>query len=409
MPRFFFDSHIETLDVAVAATTFLVIVTFIRGLTSTAWGLACGVAFGLALLTKLNASFFLLAFAAFPFVETSSRADVRSRRVAGLPIALPAMVVIGPLMFVALWPWMWHDTVARLTSYLLFHLRHYGILFLYFGRIYGDVPAPWHAPFVMTAITTPPMVLALASLTTVMIVGSARDDRTRRSLLAGDPAIADDDLRRDVGTILLLAAAAAVGPAAWPSVPKYAGVKLFLPLFPVLAVLAAWGAEIVASFVRSRTQRVRPEWVAPLVIAAVVLPAAISLSRFHPYELSYYNALIGGLPGAAKAGFETQYYDLIYVRMLNWFNDNLPLGTRITFLPNNKEYVRNGPWLFVDGRIRRDLQFVDLDHADVLVLTHEDRWPQYRALLREYQSCPRLWQLDVDGVPLVTIYRLTVP
>src|SRR5207245_3199469 len=161
MPRFFFDSHIETLDVAVSATTFLVVVAFVRGLTSTAWGLASGVTFGLALLTKVNAPFFLLAFIAFPFFETSSHARAGRGRVAGVPVALPAMIVIGPLMFVALWPWMWYDTVRRLTSYLMFHARHYGILFLYFGRIYGDTPAPWHAPLVMTAITTPPMVLLL--------------------------------------------------------------------------------------------------------------------------------------------------------------------------------------------------------------------------------------------------------
>ena len=193
-----------------------------------------------------------------------------------------------------------------------------------------------------------------------------------------------------------------------PGVPKYAGVKLFLPLFPFLAVLAAWGLETVAAFVTSRISRASDltSLAGPIAIAAAILPAAFSLARIHPYELSYYNAFVGGLPGAVRAGFESQYYDLIYVKMTDWFNANLPANARITFLPNNKEYVRNSPWLVWTGRLRPDVRFVNLESADFLVLTHEARWPDYAGLSRSYAKRPVLWQLTVERVPLVTVYRL---
>jgi hypothetical protein len=233
----------------------------------------------------------------------------------------------------------------------------------------------------MTAITTPPIVLILAAAGVALAMrGDGPDDRV------------------DPGRMLVLCAAAAIVPVAMPGVPKYAGVKLFLPLFPFLAVLAGSSVEWVAS-------RWSPR-LTPVVLTAALLPGAVSLARIHPYELSYYNILIGGLPGAVRAGFERQYYDLVYVEMVEWFNRTLPEGTRITFLPNNIEYGRNGRWWFADGRIRSDLRFVDVNDADVLVLTHERRWPQYPELAARYASRPVLWQLQVEGVPLLTVYRL---
>ncbi len=49
--------------------------------------------------------------------------ELRSGRF-GLPLSLVSMGVIGPLVFYALWPWLWFDTGARLVAYARFHLHH---------------------------------------------------------------------------------------------------------------------------------------------------------------------------------------------------------------------------------------------------------------------------------------------
>jgi hypothetical protein len=203
--------------------------------------------------------------------------------------------------------------------------------------------------------------------------------------------------------LLVLWALTAIGTVAFSGGPKYGGVKLFLPLFPPLAALAGWAVEWLAGLLRRRWPR---RWTGPALATALALPGAVSLWWIHPCELSYYNALVGGLPGAVRAGFERQYYDLVYVDLVEWMNRSLPEGTRVTFLPNNKEYLRNSPWWFRDGRIRGDLRFVELGQADVLVLTHERRWREYPALLERYRGLPQLWELRAEGVPLLTVYRL---
>jgi hypothetical protein len=415
MPRFFFHSHVETLDVASAATCFFFVTSFLRGTRSTRWAVVSGVAFGLALLTKLNGFFLLVAVAGFALWSfargRAERAggeavarDGRSGRT--LPLPMLFAVTIGPNMLFAFWPWMWFDTRARIGQYLDFHLHHYGILFLYFGRIYENPPAPWHAPFVMTAITTPPLTL-LASLLGAAVALRAAGRRGLEPLgLPGRPAVRARQPRRDLGVWLMTNAAVAIGAAAFLGAPKYGGVKLFLPLFPCLAVLGGMGIEATVQWVRVRFARARDGLLLPVAaVGAVVLPAAIALARIHPYELSYYNVLVGGLPGAVRVGFERQYYDLFYARLADWLGANLERDARVTFLPNNKEYVRNSPWWVRDGRIRRDLRFVGLESADVLVLTHERRWPQYPELARRHAGLPELWRLEVEGVPLLTVFR----
>jgi hypothetical protein len=288
------------------------------------------------------------------------------------------MMTIGSLLFLALWPWMWFQTGAHLAEYAGFHLRHYGILFFYFGKIYSEPFAPWHAPFVMTAITTPPVTLTLALAGGVLALRS----------------------RRAAGWLIVLGAATHIGVAALPSVPRYGGVKLFLPLFPLLALLAGWTVQAVVD--RARLLR----WKRVLAVAAAVLPAVASLALVHPLHLSYYSMLVGGLPGAVRVGFERQYYDLLYPQLLEWMNRSLPENTAVTFLPNNVEYMRNPHWWRSDGRIRQDLRFVRFDEAQVVVLSHERRWPSYPELAARCEHLPQLWELRLEGVPLVTAYRL---
>ena len=78
--------------------------------------------------------------------------------------------------------------------------------------------------------------------------------------------------------------------------PAHDGVRLFLPSFFFLAAFAGWGTVWLADLL---TQSVRiPSRFARPVLACVVLgSAALALIRIHPYELSYYNELIGGPRG----------------------------------------------------------------------------------------------------------------
>lgn len=410
MPRFFFDSHVESLDVASAATYFLAVFCFWRAEARVGWAIAAGAASGIAMATKINGALVAVPLGVFWLLGGNRAASPGAEGRPGWrrrpPLSLVLMVTLGPLIAIGLWPWLWADTITRLVRYLRFYLHHHPTLFHYFGTTYYVPFAPWHAPFVMTAITTPVPILALALIGTAVAV--------LRSCLprASTPWPAATTEASNLDLLVLLNAAFAIGAAALPNVPKYGGVKLFLPFFPFLAILAGVGFEALfraAARVAGLGQR------AMLVAGGIGLATLVGASgwtmrQLHPYHLSYYNALVGGLSGAEQHGFEIQYYDLWYLELARWLNRTYPNGVRVFFQPNNKEYLRHVEWYYRTGRLNQNVQIVpDESRAEIVVLTHEMRWPQYPALRERLRDRLVLHELAVEGVPLLTVYDVQRP
>ena len=66
---------------------------------------------------------------------------------------------------------------------------------------------------------------------------------------------------------------------------------------------------------------------------SVLGSAALALVRIHPYELSYYNELIGGPRGAWERGFElTYWYDAFNDKVIAELNRRLPPSAEVDFL-----------------------------------------------------------------------------
>jgi hypothetical protein len=418
MPRFFFHSHAETLDVPVAATFFVAFFCFWRARESWRWAIAAGVAFGAALSTKLNAPFLLAVLLIWWGVKNADDftwAPGHGLVFPRVPLWIPSMIVLGGAVFFLMWPWIWFETHQRLNNYIGFHLKHYGILFSYFGTIYDEKPfAPWHAPWVMAGITTPPLSVLAGVFGTGVALFTVFSGR-RAAVVSAGPSPAEE--RRDFHVLILLCALMTIGTVSFLPVPKYGGVKLFLPFFPFFALLGGVGVQWVADRIcgllpdlTSLTGQIRRRAIEALVAGLLIVPAAVATARVHPYHLSYYNAFIGGLPGAAKAGMERQYYDVFYKALVAWMNVNLPRDAQVHFLPNNKEYVRSAPWYRMDGVLRKDIRIAtDLEKAGYLVLTHEERWREWPELQKKYGSLPSLYEIAVEGVPLLNVYKIKQP
>ena len=114
--------------------------------------------------------------------------------------------------------------------------------------------------------------------------------------------------------------------------PAHDGVRLFLPTFFFLAAFAGWGSVCVAEIL-SRTTRLAAGFTRPWLGSLVLASAAAALIGIHPYELSYYNELVGGPRGAWERGFELSYwYDAFTPRVIADLNKRLPPGAQVEFL-----------------------------------------------------------------------------
>ena len=394
IPRLAFHGRVNTLDMPVAAMSTLFVFTFWRlHRQGTAKALALmTLAFGLALSTKLNAPFTLFACGVFWLVESvpKFRGDREGIRFPELPLWLVVVPLGGLIIQVGLWPWLWPDLIDRYIEYVRFHMGHYPIYLFYDGQIWDRPFAPWHAPFAYTWAVLPTTLLFAALVGTAVLVRQAigweRFDR-RSSPNEGRFA-----------RFILIHAFIAIGTVAFSPVPKYGGIKLFLPFFPLLAIAMGFGLQRLLEALPQR------KWSLPLLMALLLSSGVIDSWKYRGQELSSFGAHVGGLSGAVQRGYERQYYDVFDRHLARWLSENTKPDARVYFEPNHKEYVRSGPYLKRTGDLRSDIRLSGGHRADVVILTHERRWRNFADLAEKLKRRPVLYEHQVDGVVLWTAF-----
>lgn len=311
LPRIFGHAHFASMETPLVFSMLLVVFCFLRGLESWTWALVTGLSFGLLLATKLNGFFLPIPLILWAHLYA------RRRYVNNLF----AMIFLGPVVWVALWPWLWHDTLGRIIEYLAFHVRHQQTALYFMGEVwgYGRENAPWFYPLTMVAVTLP--VSALVLIVYGVLRTLARPHR------------------RPNGALFLLCALVMLGVASAPGTPKYDGVRLFLPVFPFLALMAGSGLVGIMKRVDivvgrriggdRRRHRIWRRTVLVGILGIVVLEGGGVAWRYHPYLLSYFNPLVGGLKGAQEKGFEWTYWgEALNTQVLERLNQ-LPPGSSI--------------------------------------------------------------------------------
>jgi hypothetical protein len=319
MPRMFAHAHLASYDVPTLCLWFLATLAFYQAATPPAvdgadssrtrawawiWTTAFGVAWGCAAATKLTGWF-------LPFPLAAWAALYRDRRAA---LVLATGGIVAAVVVYGLNPTWWAEPVQGVRVFLKSNLTRdqlKPIPTLFLGRLYR-FSLPWYNTLVWTAIVVPPVTLGLA--------------------LAGAGQVLAGRLRDRLGTLLLGSWAFLMVLRALPNAPGHDGERLFLPAFVFLACLAGIGLAAVGAWLGRRVGRRPGQLLALLVLTIAAGTGAWSTWRYHPLQLSYYNALIGGLSGANRAGLEpTYYWDAVTPDVRQWLNRNTQKGRTIAF------------------------------------------------------------------------------
>jgi 4-amino-4-deoxy-L-arabinose transferase-like glycosyltransferase len=235
-------------------------------------------------------------------------------------------------------PAWWRETMPRLAHYYLLNTGREGALpdirIYYLGQTYV-FSLPWHNAWVLMAVTVPATLLAAALLGLVHALRNARRDRL---------------------PIYFVVHLVTLPVLRMLPTPAHDGVRLFLPTFFFLAAMAGWGAidlaDRLARWIPTRVTAMRS------VLALLVLaPAAWQLIQVHPYELSYYNELIGGPRGAWRRGFELAYWwDAFNDRTLAALNDRLPHAAVLEMFNERTDTLTTFEELQSLGALRSDIR-----------------------------------------------------
>ena len=286
-------------------------------------------------------------------------------------------------------PAWWRETLPRLAHYYMINTDRRGSLpdirIFYFGQTYL-FSLPWHSAWVLIAVTVPASILAASAVGLLDAFRVARRDRLPLYFV----------LHFVTMPVVRM----------FPT-PAHDGVRLFLPTFFFLAALAGWGAVRLADAL-ARLTRARSPRLARGVVAALVLgPAAWQLVKTHPFELSYYNELVGGPRGAFRSGmFErTYWYDAFNPRVIAELNRKFPRGAAVDFLnPHTQPPVFHE--LQTLGHLRPDL-VLGAPRADrfpyVWLLAQDSKATPFTRLLHAMSPWYALRPRQLDGLRVATV------
>ena len=296
-------------------------------------------------------------------------------------------------------PAWWRESLPRLAHYAMLNSDRRGALpdirIYYLGRTYL-YSLPWHNAWVLIAVTVPAGILIAAIVGVVYALRRVRRDRLPLYFLVH----------------LMTLPALRMLPT-----PAHDGVRLLLPAFFFLAAFAGWGVagmrihhgategtegtegtekrrSKISNF-KSIISSPCPPWLRgesrprTLLAALVLGSSAWQLAAIHPFELSYYNELVGGPAGAWRRGFELSYwYDAFNPTTLAEVNATLPRGAAVTFA-NNLSQPPTFATLQALGALRGDLD-LNADgsrFSHKWLLTHDSKANAFSRLL--FAMAPR--------------------
>jgi 4-amino-4-deoxy-L-arabinose transferase-like glycosyltransferase len=303
MPRFYGHAFLNSKDVPFACAVAWSLFALLRMLEArSSWprallfGLAAGIAFALR---PGGAPLLLLLFGA-TLVYAGAGRDVR-----GL-LRLAAALAMAWAVMIAGWPWAHESPFVnplRAMGAALAFPTAYEVLFDGAVMASDQLPRSYFTRFLW--LTTPPLVLLFAAAGLALC---ARD-----AIRARGPERATPQALASFVVPLWFVAPLLSAALLRPNV--YDGLRHMLFVLPALALLAGRGAaELPLRMPQPALRR---------AAAAVVLVCSLvpvwSLVKLHPYQMTYFNAYAGGLPGAAGR-YETDYWVTSYREAAEWLN-----------------------------------------------------------------------------------------
>ncbi len=381
MPRVFGHAHIAATETFAVFFTLLTVWLFLKSMTTEKrwWAVLTAVAAGLALATRINCilMFPVLIVVGYLFW---SRKCVHT---------LFFLIVVSPVVMILVSPYFWHNTVLRILEYLAFFATHKQNSLLYMGVRYlpGGIHVPWHYPWVMTAITLPILTLFLLLVGIVSSVQHVKDGKV---------------------ALILAMAFFPLLISSLPGVPVYDGVRLFLTAFPFLALIAGlglrWFVNGITTWVRTQKESRKKvsRTMALVILILVTLNGTISLVKYHPYYLSFFNSLVGGVKGAYGAGFETTYWgEVVNKEMLDYMNVTLPEGAKLKLLAlHEKVFQYFQEW----GMLRNDIVIDAPPPYDYhLLLIRRGFFARPESYLFEHYTPTKV--VSLHSVPLLALYK----
>ena len=362
LPRYWGDLHNNMKDAPQAAAFALAIYMFWRLVKHKRVKdliIAC-LAFAIAFNTKVNALFVPV--------------------IAGLWIALQKKhkitllyFLFAPVAALLLWFPFWQHPIGRLQYlFRFFQDNTQNLEVLYFGTIYkSGVNVPWHYPFGYLAVTTPLPVLVFFLIGLISLIRQIR--------------------QKPVVSLLLLWFFLPLLRYLNPTIGVIDGIRHFEEVVYPLAGIAAIGA---VHFLRRFSIKII------IIITIIIFITLLSpIVSYHPYQISYFNELVGGVRGAWHK-FDVEYWGTSQKQAIRWLNANAPKDSYIHIVMAGDaatKYLRQDLLARVNKK-----GFDDADY--VVLLNRKSFFARYWGIADYMKNRQPVYTVSIQSIPLTFVY-----
>lgn len=411
MPRVFYHAHLACFDMPIAALWLWCAYAYQRSAQTRGvrWAVIAALLYGLALNTKHNAWLLPFALLLHALLRKGRHLlpELRRGRLR-LPAALPAMLVGGPIVLFATWPWLWHETGKRLLGYVRFHVQHVYYNMEFLGQTYFEPPMPRGYAWLMTVATVPLVTLTCFALGLMALVVNLR---ARSQTLATAGAELGATRAQGGPGLWLVCVLLAYAPWLSSTTPIFGGTKHWLPAYPFLALLAAYGFGCVRRALSAslfvggaQERRWREPGLAWLLAGLLCIGPLVMTGHSHPWALSAYTPIVGGAPGAATLGLNRTFWGYSTGAVTSYLNAATREGDRVYVHDTALESFR---MLRRDGRLARGLRArMQVAGSQFALYHHEQHMSRVEHMIWvDYQTTTPRHVADFDGVPVIWVYE----
>ncbi len=385
LPRFFAHCHFAATDIPLVICLTLLTMC-LHELFSTRHFWICALLLGFLACLKITG--ILLSIPLLCVVLAENRTSWKK---ACMKIFL--LILIAGIVFLLLNPDWWFSPISRARQFIAFnaHWKETAPFTVFFNGVFYLYRGPFYFPLAILAITTPLLHLFLGT------IGFFSAWRQRLFHVDSRWILIIVGLFSPILLLML------------PTSPTNDMERYLIPGFPFAICFVVVGIQfcfkkISSSVKGSPLNRCGSICTGLLLTVLLCWNVGESIS-IHPFELSYFNPLIGGLPGAARRGFEVNYWwDVLNDKALGHINEHC-YGCRVFFpiSPTNlyfRHMIKLQKITFTPAESLQQADFILFYARPNIPFWEASVLPRLREFGKESQP---VWILEKDGVPLLRL------